>query len=132
MAPLCTALTIMALRRATHRFVSGGGKLTGIVFICRKTSSFDGSLSITFSAMNALSSLNRHSGRVLPTTLRGSPIIAPPLTSPRRGADGERGRSHRDQIRYLRGSRVIARNLIRVLVNLFRLKVVSDQDEDKV
>jgi hypothetical protein len=51
MAPLCTALTIMALRRVTHRFVSVGGKLKRIVFVCRKTSSFDGSLSITFSAM---------------------------------------------------------------------------------
>jgi hypothetical protein len=84
MVPLCTAL-IVALRRATYRLVSGGGKLTGIVFICRKTSSFDGSLSITFSAKHAPSSPNRHSGRVFPDhialQLNNCPID---LASPRR------------------------------------------------
>jgi hypothetical protein len=98
MAPLCTALTIMALRRATHRFVSGGGKLTGIVFNAAKPL-FRRVLEDYVLGHECTIVSQSPQWSSVPKLL-GSPIIAP-LTSPRRGADGERGRYRRDLIRVL-------------------------------
>jgi hypothetical protein len=53
MAPLRTALTTTALRRATQRFVSGDGKSIGVTLVRVKISLSSKLHSLTLSSMTA-------------------------------------------------------------------------------